>query len=402
MLRGESHASVLQAMQKSVIDAQRVYSTGLTKEELQRYSRHLIMPEVTADGQKRLKAARVLCIGAGGLGSPAALYLAAAGMGKLGLVDFDRVDLTNLQRQILHGTKDIGRSKLESARDRLRDVNPEVDVELHDCRLSSENAERIIADYDIIVDGSDNFATRYLSNDVCVFAGKPNVYGSVFRFEGQTTVFAPHLGGPCYRCLFPEPPPPESVPNCAQAGVLGVLPGIIGMLQAIEAIKLVLGIGDSLVGRLLHFDALKVVFRELKLRRDPQCPVCGEKRTIFTPIDYDQFCGAEEYAGIPGISVQELKAKMEAHEPFDLIDVREPFEFEIARIEGAKLIPLGEILERADELDREQTLIVHCHSGRRSAEAVRLLKQRGFAKVYNLEGGIAAWSDFIDPTVPKY
>jgi adenylyltransferase/sulfurtransferase len=389
-------------MQKSVIDADRVYSTGLTKEELQRYSRHLIMPEVTADGQKRLKAARVLCIGAGGLGSPAALYLAAAGIGKLGLVDFDRVDLTNLQRQILHGTKDIGRSKLESARDRLRDVNPDVDVELHECRLSSENAEQIIADYDIIVDGSDNFATRYLSNDVCVFAGKPNVYGSVFRFEGQTTVFAPHLGGPCYRCLFPEPPPPESVPNCAQAGVLGVLPGIIGMLQAIEAIKLVLGIGDSLVGRLLHFDALKVVFRELKLRRDPQCPVCGEKRTIFAPIDYDQFCGAEEYAGVPGISVQELNAKMEDHEPFDLIDVREPFEFEIARIEGAKLIPLGEILERADELDREQTLIVHCHSGRRSAEAVRLLKQRGFANVYNLEGGIAAWSEFIDPTVPQY
>lgn len=402
MLRGGSHATVPQIMQKSVIDADRVYSTGLTKEELQRYSRHLIMPEVTADGQKRLKAARVLCIGAGGLGSPAALYLAAAGMGKLGLVDFDRVDLTNLQRQILHGTKDIGRSKLESARDRLRDVNPDVDVELHECRLSSENAEQIIADYDIIVDGSDNFATRYLSNDVCVFAGKPNVYGSVFRFEGQTTVFAPHLGGPCYRCLFPEPPPPESVPNCAQAGVLGVLPGIIGMLQAIEAIKLVLGIGDSLVGRLLHFDALKVVFRELKLRRDPQCPVCGEKRTIFAPIDYDQFCGAEEYAGVPGISVQELNAKMEDQEPFDLIDVREPFEFEIARIEGAKLIPLGEILERADELNREQTLIVHCHSGRRSAEAVRLLKQRGFANVYNLEGGIAAWSEFIDPTVPQY
>jgi len=261
---------------------------------------------------------------------------------------------------------------------------------------------KIVADYDVIVDGSDNFATRYLSNDVCVFAGKPNIYGSVFRFEGQTTVFAPQLGGPCYRCLFPEPPPPESVPNCAQAGVLGVLPGIIGMLQTIEAIKLIVGIGEPLIGRLVHFDALKVQFRELKLRRDPQCPVCGENPTIFAPIDYDQFCGARDDASVPAISVQELKGKMDARDAFELIDVREPFEFEIARIDGAKLIPLGEILERAEELDREQTLIVHCHSGGRSAQAVRLLKQRGFAKVCNLEGGIDAWSDFIDPTVPKY
>ena len=402
MPRAESRATVRRAMQKSVIAAERVSDTGLTNEELQRYSRHLIMPEVTAEGQKRLKAARVLCIGAGGLGSPAALYLAAAGVGKLGLVDFDHVDLTNLQRQILHGTKDIGRSKLESARDRLRDINPDIELQLHECRLSSENAERIVADYDIIVDGSDNFATRYLSNDVSVFAKKPNVYGSVFRFEGQTTVFAPHLGGPCYRCLFPEPPPPESVPNCAQAGVLGVLPGIIGLLQAIEAIKLVVGIGDSLVGRLLHFDALKVIFRELKLRRDPQCPVCGENPTIFSPIDYDQFCGAGEDSTVPGISVQQLKRKMDAGEVFELIDVREPFEFEIARINGARLIPLGEIPEHASELDREHTLIVHCHSGGRSAHAVQLLKQRGFEKVYNLEGGIDAWSDLIDPTVPKY
>ena len=320
---------------------------------------------------------------------------------RLGLVDFDRVDLSNLQRQILHGTKDIGRSKLESARDRLRDMNPEIEIKLHECRFSSETAQQIVADYDVVVDGSDNFATRYLSNDVCVFAGKPNVYGSVFRFEGQTTVFAPQLGGPCYRCLFPEPPPPESVPNCAQAGVLGVLPGIIGMLQAIEAIKLIVGIGEPLIGRLLHFDALKVQFRELKLRRDPQCPVCGENPTIFAPIDYDQFCGARDDASVPGISVQELKRKMDAREAFELIDVREPFEFEIARIDGAKLIPLGEISERADELHREQTFIIHCHSGRRSAQAVRLLKQRGFANVYNLEGGIDAWSDFIDPTVPK-
>src|SRR5436309_5354184 len=389
-------------MNRSIIDDQRTSAVQLGAEELQRYSRHLIMPEVTADGQRRLKAARVLCIGAGGLGSPAALYLAAAGVGTIGIVDFDAVDLSNLQRQILHGTKDVGRGKLESARDRLRDINPEIDIELHQCRFSSENASEIVSKYDVVVDGSDNFATRYLSNDVCVFAQKPNVYGSVFRFEGQTTVFAPHLGGPCYRCLFPEPPPPESVPNCAQAGVLGVLPGIIGMLQAIEAIKLNVGIGEPLIGRLLHFDALKVTFRELRLRRDPQCPVCGENPTIFAPIDYDQFCGAPDDASVPGISVQELKGKMEACEAFDLIDVREPFEFEIARIDGAKLLPLGEIPERAEDLHRERTFIVHCHSGRRSAEAVRLLKQRGFDNVYNLEGGIDAWSDFIDPTVPKY
>src|SRR5438067_12811423 len=389
-------------MHKSIVEAERISDVGLTKEELQRYSRHLIMPEVTAEGQKRLKAARVLCIGAGGLGSPAALYLAAAGVGKLGLVDFDRVDLTNLQRQILHGTKDVGRSKLASARDRLHDINPDIEVELHDCRFSSENAEQIVADYDVIADGSDNFATRYLSNDVCVFAGKPNLYGSVFRFEGQTTVFAPLLGGPCYRCLCPEPPPPESVPNCAQAGVLGVLPGIIGMLQAIETIKLIIGIGEPLIGRLLHFDALKVKFRELNLRRDAQCPICGENPTIFSPIDYEQFCGLREDETIPGISAHEVKRKMDAREAFDLIDVREPFEYEIARIEGAKLIPLREIAGRADELQREQTIVVDCHSGGRSAEAVRLLQQRGFTNIYNLEGGIDAWSDQIDPSVPKY
>ena len=389
-------------MHESVIAQKRISATGLTKEELQRYSRHLIMPEVTAEGQKRLKAARVLCIGAGGLGSPAALYLAAAGVGTLGLVDFDRVDITNLQRQILHGTKDIGRSKLESARDRLRDINPQIEIKSHECRLSSENAEKIVADYDLIVDGSDNFATRYLSNDICVFARKPNVYGSVFRFEGQTTVFAPHLGGPCYRCLFPEPPPPESVPNCAQAGVLGVLPGIIGILQAIETIKLIVGIGEPLIARLLHFDALKVQFRELKLRRDSQCPVCGDNPTIFAPIDYDQFCGVRETGTIPAISVHDLKRRMDAGEPFELIDVREPFEYEIARIGVAKLIPLGEIAARKDELQREQPIVIHCHSGRRSAEAVRLLQQGGFTNVYNLEGGIDAWSDQIDSSVPKY
>src|SRR2546429_6200640 len=304
----------------------------MTKDEQLRYSRHLIMPEVGVEGQRRLKEARVLCIGAGGLGSPAALYLAAAGIGKIGLVDFDAVDLSNLQRQILHGTKDVGRAKLESARDRLSDINPKIDIELHRCRFTSENGSQLVAQYDVIVDGSDNFPTRYLSNDVCVFARKPNVYGSVFRFEGQTTVFAPHLGGPCYRCLFPEPPPPDSVPNCAQAGVLGVLPGIIGMLQAIETLKLIVGIGDPLIGRLLHFDALKVKFRELNLRRDSECPVCGENRTIFAPIDYDQFCGAPADDTVPAISVHELKRKTETREAFELIDVREPFEYEIARI----------------------------------------------------------------------
>ena len=389
-------------MRKSVIPEERVSGIALTREETTRYSRHLIMPEVTAHGQRRLKAARVLCIGAGGLGSPAALYLAAAGVGTIGIVDFDDVDLSNLQRQILHGTKDVGRSKLESARDRLRDINPDIDIELHQCRFSSENASEIVSEYDVVVDGSDNFATRYLSNDVCVFEKKPNVYGSVFRFEGQTTVFAPHLGGPCYRCLFPEPPPPESVPNCAQAGVLGVLPGIIGLLQAIEAIKLIVGIGEPLIGRLLHFDALNVKFRELNLRRDPHCPVCGDNPTIFSPIDYDQFCGVRDEKMVPAISVNELKRKMDAREAFELVDVREPFEYEIARIDGAQLIPLGEIANRADELQRGQQIVVHCHSGTRSAQAVRLLQQRGFSNVYNLEGGIDAWSEQIDPSVPKY
>src|SRR5213082_600355 len=382
-------------MKGSIIDDDRSGAMRLSVEELQRYSRHLIMPEVTSDGQRRLKAARVLCIGAGGLGSPAALYLAAAGVGAIGIVDFDNVDLSNLQRQILHGTKDIGRGKLESARDRLHDINPQIEIKLHKCRFSSENAPQLVSRYDVVVDGSDNFPTRYLSNDVCVFARKPNVYGSVFRFEGQTTVFAPHLGGPCYRCLFPEPPPPESVPNCAEAGVLGVLPGIIGMLQAIEAIKLIVGIGEPLVGRLLHFDALRMKFRELNLRRDPQCPVCGENPTIFSPIDYDQFCGVRGDQAIPAMSARELKRKMDAREAFQLIDVRELFEYEIARIDGSKLIPLGEIVERTDELQREQTIVVHCHSGARSAEAVRLLQQRGFTNVYNLKGG-------VDPSVPKY
>src|SRR6266446_2472342 len=394
-------------MKGSIIDDQRTTAVQLSTEELQRYSRHLIMPEVTADGQRRLKAARVLCIGAGGLGSPAALYLSAAGVGTIGIVDFDDVDLSNLQRQILHGTKDVGRGKLESARDRLCDINPKIELELHQCRFSSENASEIVFNYDVVVDGSDNFATRYLSNDVCVFEQKPNVYGSVFRFEGQTTVFAPHLGGPCYRCLFPEPPPPDSVPNCAQAGVLGVLPGIIGMLQAIEAIKMIVGVGESLVGRLLHFDALKARFRELNLRRDRECPVCGENPTIFSPIDYEQFCGirsrpARDHDGHPTISVHELKRKMEGNGGFTIVDVREEFEYEIARIEDSKLIPLGELPARLDELQQDQEIVLLCKSGTRSAHAAELLRAAGFTRAYNLEGGIDAWADKIDPAMPKY
>lgn len=361
----------------------------------------MIMPEVGPEGQQRLNAAKVLCIGAGGLGSPAALYLAAAGIGKLGLVDFDEVDLSNLQRQILHGTKDVGRKKLESARERLHDVNPEIEIVTHPDRFTSENALEIISGYDIVVDGSDNFPTRYLSNDVCVFAKKPNVYGSVFRFDGQTTVFAPHLGGPCYRCLFPEPPPPGSVPNCAQAGVLGVLPGIIGTIQASEAIKLILGVGEPLIGRLLYFDALKMKFREFNLRRDPQCPVCGDSPSITKPIDYEQFCG-NSTGMIPTISVRELKQKLDGRENFQLVDVREPLEYEIASIDGAQLIPLGELPDRLNELDRERLTIVHCHSGQRSAQAVRLMQEAGFANVFNLDGGIAKWSDEIDSDVPQY
>ena len=380
----------------------KVNRNEFSADEIARYSRHLIMPEVTIAGQRRLKAARVLCIGAGGLGSPAALYLAAAGVGKLGLIDNDAVDLSNLQRQILHGTKDVGRPKLESARDRLHDANPHVEVILHEDRFRSENAMTIVDGYDIVVDGSDNFPTRYLSNDVCVWSRKPNVYGSVFRFDGQTTVFAPHLGGPCYRCLFPEPPAAGSVPNCAEAGVLGVLPGIIGVLQALEAIKLIINVGESLVGRLLYVDALKMKFREFNLRRDPNCPVCGKNPTITTPIDYEQFCGnIPTVQTVPSINVRELKRKMDARENFSLIDVREPFEFDIAKIDGATLIPLGEIATRIDELENEE-IIVHCHSGARSAQAVDLMRKAGLTNVYNLEGGIDAWSEEIDPSVPRY
>lgn len=393
----------------SIIDEERLSQIALSRDDLARYSRHLILPEVSADGQRRIKAARVLCIGAGGLGSPAALYLAAAGIGTLGLVDADRVEASNLQRQILYGAGDVGKEKLAAARARLRDLNPDMEIVLHETRLSSANATEIIAPYDVVIDGSDNFPTRYLSNDVCVFARKPNIYGSVFRFEGQASVFAPHLGGPCYRCLFPEPPPPGAAPSCAEAGVLGVLPGIVGLIQATEALKLIIGAGESLAGRLLHFDALKMKFREFNLRRDPQCPVCGDAPAIFAPIDYEQFCqgpdGAEWFAAkdeVPALSVHELKSKMDKGETLTLVDVREPYEYEIARIDGSQLIPLGELESHVSELPRTGTLIFQCHSGGRSEQAVRLLKDAGFENAYNLKGGIEAWSVEIDPAVPRY
>jgi len=395
----------------SLIDEERLKKIALSRDDLLRYSRQLILPEVNGDGQRRIKAARVLCIGAGGLGSPAALYLAAAGVGTLGLVDADQVDASNLQRQILYGTADVGKPKLEKAAARLREMNPGVEIVLHETRLSSANATEIIAPYDLVIDGSDNFPTRYLSNDVCVFARKANIYGSVFRFEGQASVFAPHLGGPCYRCLFPEPPPPGAAPSCAEAGVLGVLPGIIGLIQATEALKLILGAGETLAGRLLHFDALKMKFREFTLRRDPQCPVCGENPTIFEPIDYEQFCAGpaadddDWFAapeGVPTISVRELKAKLDNKETFTLIDVREPYEYEIARIEGSRLIPLGELETRVNELPKSGPLVLQCHSGGRSEHAVRLLQEAGFTNAVNLEGGIEAWSVEVDPAVPRY
>jgi adenylyltransferase/sulfurtransferase len=393
----------------SIIDPSRLDRIAFSNDEIARYSRHLIMPEVTLEGQKRLKASAVLCIGAGGLGSPIALYLAAAGIGRMGLVDGDTVDFSNLQRQILHGTKDVGRKKLNSARDRIREVNPNVQVDLYDTLFTSENAREIVEPYDIVIDGTDNFPTRYLSNDICVFLKKPNVYGSIFRFDGQCTVFAPHLGGPCYRCMFPEPPPPGMVPSCAEGGVLGVLPGIIGVMQAIEAIKLIMGIGETLIGRLVHFDALKLKFREFKLRKDPKCPVCSENPTITELIDYDQFCGIpqakaaeEEEAHVPHITVRELKTKLDRADKFQLIDVREPFEWDICHIPGAKLIPLGQLPSRMSELDSADEIVLQCKSGARSARALKLLQEAGFAKLSNVEGGILAWAEQIDTSVPKY
>jgi adenylyltransferase/sulfurtransferase len=378
----------------------------LSNEEILRYSRHLIMPEVALEGQKRLKAASVLCIGAGGLGSPLIMYLAAAGIGRIGIVDFDVVDFTNLQRQIIHSTANVGKLKLQSAKERVTEINPYVKVDTYEVPLTSENALELVKDYDVVVDGTDNFPTRYLVNDACVLLGKPNVYGSIFRFEGQASVFDAKLG-PCYRCLYPEPPPPGLVPSCAEGGVLGVLPGIIGVMQAIEAVKLILGKGEPLIGRLVLFDAMKMKFRELKLRKNPDCPICGEHPTINALIDYQEFCGVTPQAEVPlgkefEITPLELKEKMDRGDEFMLIDVREPEEFAIGRIPGSRLIPQRTVPERLHELSTADEIVVHCRSGVRSGNIVELMKQAGYRKVKNLVGGILRWSDDVDPSVPKY
>lgn len=378
----------------------------LTHDEIRRYSRHLIMPEVALEGQKKLKAARVLMIGAGGLGSPLALYLAAAGVGHLGLVDFDVVDESNLQRQIIHSTHDLGRPKLDSARDRILALNPHAHVQTYETRLTSANALEILKDYDIVVDGTDNFPTRYLVNDACVLLGKPNVYGSIFRFEGQASVFYAQEG-PCYRCLYPEPPPPGLVPSCAEGGVLGILPGLIGVIQATETIKLILGKGEPLIGRLLLVDALGMKFRQLTLRKNPRCPACGEHPTINALIDYEQFCGlrpepAEADQDQWDITPLELKERLDRGEDIFILDVREPQEWEICRLPGATLIPLSQLPSRMHELNSADFIVVHCRSGARSAQAVRLLYNAGFRKIKNLKGGTLAWSDQVDPTMPKY
>jgi adenylyltransferase/sulfurtransferase len=380
----------------------------LTTDDLSRYSRHLILPEVGMEGQRKLKAARVLCVGTGGLGSPLALYLAAAGIGTLGLVDFDVVDASNLQRQIIHSTKDIGRKKLDSAAEKLTALNPALNVVKHDTMLSSANALEVLKDYDIVADGTDNFPTRYLVNDACVLLNKPNAYGSIFRFEGQASVFATK-DGPCYRCLYPEPPPPGLVPSCAEGGVLGILPGLVGVIQATEVIKLILGKGNPLIGRLLLVDALSMRFRELKLRKNPECPVCGENPTVKELIDYQHFCGIipeskEEKAvknGIPQLSVRDLKQRIDAGENVFILDVREPYEYQIAQI-GGKLIPQNDVPQRMNEIPRDREIVVQCRSGARSQRIAEFLKQSGYTQVVNLAGGILAWSDEIDPKVQKY
>jgi len=378
----------------------------LSKEEILRYSRHLIMPEVGLDGQLKLKQAKVLMIGTGGLGAPLGLYLAAAGVGHLGLVDFDVVDFTNLQRQVTFSTSDVGKPKTEAAKARLSALNPAIEIEAFETRLTSENALDLFRDFDIIVDGTDNFPTRYLVNDACVLLGKPNVYGSIFRFEGQATVFG-YPGGPCYRCLYPEPPPPGLVPSCAEGGVLGVLPGIVGAIQAMETIKLILGTGEPLVGRLLLFDALSMRFRELKLHKNPACPACGPNRTITKLIDYEEFCGirGEEAPaltnGIPELTAREVKARLDHGEDLFILDVREPHEYQICNLQG-KLIPLGELPRRVHELDSSREMVVHCRSGKRSADAIQFLQKAGFKKLWNLKGGVLAWADEVDPSMPKY
>lgn len=378
----------------------------LTNDEVKRYSRHLIMPEVGMEGQRKLKQASVLCVGAGGLGSPLALYLGAAGIGRIGIVDFDVVDFSNLQRQVIHSTNDVGRSKLESAREKLEDLNPNVNVETHEVRLSSENALQIFANYDIIADGTDNFPTRYLVNDACVLSGKPNVYASIFRFEGQASVFGWGTG-PCYRCLYPEPPPVGLVPSCAEGGVLGILPGLVGLIQATEVVKLILGKGEPLVGRLLLFDALGMKFRELKLKKDPQCPVCSENPTVTELIDYQQFCGIEPETdqvqeGVEEITPTEFKRELDGGKDIFILDVRNPVEYEICRLEGSHLLPLDKLLNRINELDSARDIVAYCRSGVRSAQAIGILQDAGFRKLRNLKGGILAWSDEVDPSLPKY
>jgi adenylyltransferase/sulfurtransferase len=384
--------------------------TELSQDEIKRYSRHLIMPEVGIDGQRKLKAGSVLCIGAGGLGSPAAMYLAAAGVGRIGIVDFDVVDFSNLQRQLLHGTPDIGRSKLASAKDRLNALNPHVQIDTYETSLSSENALKLFEPYDVILDGTDNFPTRYLVNDACVLTGKPNAYGSIFRFEGQASVFAVK-GGPCYRCLYPEPPPPGLVPSCAEGGVLGVLPGIIGVIQATESIKLMLGIGEPLIGRFLIYDALKMKFRELKLRKDPECPVCGDHPTVTKLIDYEQFCGVRREPQVEAtgaamneweITPVELKQRMDKGDDVFVLDVREPNEYQINKIAGSTLIPLGELPRRYQELPKDREIVTQCKMGGRSQKALEFLRTVGFTKVKNLKGGILEWIDKVDPSQPKY
>lgn len=390
----------------------RAAGASLTQQEVARYSRHLIMPEVGVEGQKRLKTSSVLLVGAGGLGSPLALYLAAAGVGRLGLVDFDVVDFSNLHRQVLHGTSDVGRPKLQSARDRIQSINPEVRVDLYETHLTSANAFDVLRPYDLVIDGTDNFPTRYLVNDACVLLGKPNVYGSIFRFDGQASVFYPGKG-PCYRCLYPEPPPPGEVPSCAEGGVLGILPGLVGCIQATEAVKLLLGQGTPLVGRLLLYDALQMSFREFKVRRNPQCPVCGDNPTVTKLIDYEQFCGVprmdegastkpDTTAAIGEITPEALKKRLDAGESVFILDVRNPPEYQICRIAGSTLIPLPALPQRLAELDRGRELVVHCKSGMRSQQAIGILRQAGFTKVTNLQGGILAWAERVEPAMPRY
>jgi adenylyltransferase/sulfurtransferase len=387
----------------------RAEGLSLTPPEVARYSRHLIMPEVGMEGQKRLKAASILLIGAGGLGSPLGLYLAAAGVGRIGIVDFDVVDFSNLQRQVLHGTPDVGRSKLQSAKDRLQAINPEVQIDLYETRLTSANALKIFDPYDIVIDGTDNFPTRYLVNDACVLLKKPNVYGSIFRFDGQASVFYPPQG-PCYRCLYPEPPPPGEVPSCAEGGVLGILPGLIGCIQATEGVKLILGKGSTLIGRLLLYDALQMKFQEFKVKRNPKCPMCGEHPTITKLIDYEQFCGIRGQESTPPpaagseweITVDELKNRLDRNDRVFILDVRNPEEFQICRIPGSTLLPLPELPQRFKELNPDQEMVIHCKSGMRSLKATNFLRQQGFNKVKNLKGGILAWATTIDPKMPKY